>query len=175
MDELTRLALRAREGDRSALDAFVRRSQADVWRFCAHLGGREHADDLTQSTYLRAWTALARFRGDSSARTWLLAIARRVCADHVRTATRRRRLVERTPRTDGVEASGTGASDLEAMVARLDPDRRAAFVATQILGLPYHDAADALGCPVGTIRSRVARARQELIDALETDDLPGRG
>jgi RNA polymerase sigma-70 factor (ECF subfamily) len=175
MDELTRLALRAREGDRSALDAFVRRSQADVWRFCAHLGGREHADDLTQSTYLRAWTALPRFRGDSSARTWLLSIARRVCADHVRTAVRRRRLMERTPRPESSEASATGASDLDRLIATLDPDRRAAFVATQVLGLSYHEAAEALACPIGTIRSRVARARQDLVDALEADELSASG
>jgi RNA polymerase sigma-70 factor (ECF subfamily) len=171
MDELTRLALRARDGDRSALDAFVRRSQADVWRFCAHLGGRDQADDLAQSTFLRAWTALPRFRGDASARTWLLAIARRVCADHVRGATRLRRLSARVaPAPDSVDPTD-GATDIERIITLLDPDRRAAFVATQILGLSYHEAALALDCPLGTIRSRVARARRDLIEALDAAEV----
>ncbi len=92
---MTRLALDAGDGDRQALAAFVRASQGEVWRLCAHLVDRGSADDLTQEVYLRAVPALARFRGDSSARTWLLTIARRTCADAVRRAIRQRRLVER--------------------------------------------------------------------------------
>jgi RNA polymerase sigma-70 factor (ECF subfamily) len=51
-------------------------------------------------------------------------------------------------------------------MARLDPDRKAAFVMTQVLGLSYAEAAEACGCPVGTIRSRVARAREDLVSWL---------
>jgi RNA polymerase sigma-70 factor (ECF subfamily) len=169
VDELTRLAVRARQGDRAALDAFVRASQADVWRLCAHLGDRQHADDLTQTTFLRAWKALPRFRGESSARTWLLSIARRVCADHVRSVTRARRTAARVepPRTTSPDPAGL--HDLELAVDALSPDRRAAFVLTQVLGLPYHDAAEILGCPLGTVRSRVARAREDLIEAVRGD------
>ena len=71
-------------GDRVATTAFVRRTQPEVWRVCARLGDRADADDLTQEVYLRALPALAAFRGESSARTWLLQITRYVCADHVR-------------------------------------------------------------------------------------------
>src|SRR5688500_16196676 len=84
VDELTRLALAAGGGDRVALAAFVRGTQADVWRLCAALVDPGAADDLTQDTYIRALGAVARFRGDSSARTWLLGIARRACADAIR-------------------------------------------------------------------------------------------
>ena len=84
MDELTQLALAAGTGDRVATTAFVRRTQPEVWRVCARLGDRADADDLTQEVYLRALPALAAFRGESSARTWLLQITRYVCADHVR-------------------------------------------------------------------------------------------
>ena len=63
MDELTRLALAAAAGDRVALDRFVRATQADVWRLCAHLGDRDRADDLTQETYLRAFRSLPGFPG----------------------------------------------------------------------------------------------------------------
>ena len=68
MDELTRLFVAARDGDRMALTEAIRASAADVWRFTAHLAGAADADDLTQDTYLRAWRALPEFRAESSAR-----------------------------------------------------------------------------------------------------------
>jgi RNA polymerase sigma-70 factor (ECF subfamily) len=170
VDALTRLAQAAAAGDRVALTAFVRQTQADVWRLCARLGDPGSADDLTQEVYLRALPALARFRGDASVRTWLLQITRNVCADHVRRATRRRALLSKVVANDrvdpGVVADPSGAVDLDSVVAALDPDRRAAFVLTQVLGLSYADAAEVCEVPVGTIRSRVARARADLLDAL---------
>ena len=102
VDDLTRLALEAGAGDQAVLAALVRRTQAEVWRLCAHLVDPQAADDLTQETYLRAVAALRRFRGDSSVRTWLLVIARRTCADELRRRVRRRRLdarVEQQART----------------------------------------------------------------------------
>jgi RNA polymerase sigma-70 factor, ECF subfamily len=91
-DDASAWALAARGGDPHAQAAFVRATQAEVWRFTAALVDAGCADDLTQETYLRAFRALAGFEGRSSARTWLLGIARRVCADHLRTVVRRRRL-----------------------------------------------------------------------------------
>ena len=154
MDELTRLALVAGAGDRHALGAFVRLSQAEVWRLCAHLVDRQAADDLTQETYLRAMASLPRFRADSSARTWLLTIARRTCADAIRSRTRRRALNDRIRnlRQDVAEVLDQ-STDLMALVDGLDQDRREAFVLTQLLGLAYAEAAEVCGCPVGTIRS----------------------
>ncbi|MBO0851703.1 MAG: hypothetical protein J2P20_19740 [Pseudonocardia sp.] len=61
---------------------------------------------------------------------------------------------------------------LHAVLDRLDPDRRLAFLLTQLLGLSYLEAAQVCGCPVGTIRSRVARARDDLVAQLADDDLP---
>jgi len=175
VDDLTRLAMSAADGDRLALTAFVRRTQPEVWRVCARLGDRADADDLTQEVYLRALPALVRFRGDASARTWLLQITRHVCADHVRRTTRRRALVERLVQRgdDAVVASRTGEVDLDDAVAGLDPDRRAAFVLTQVVGLSYAEAAEVCEVPIGTIRSRVARARADLLDALADDAATG--
>ena len=171
MDELTDLALAAGAGDRMALATFVRRTQADVWRFCAHLNGRADADELTQETYLRAIPALARFEGRSPARAWLLSIARRTCADSVRRSVRRRRLstliaAEALP--EGYPAP-SGEIDVALLVGGLD-NRRLAFVLTQILGLSYAEAAHACTCPVGTIRSRVARAREDLLRQLGQEE-----
>ena len=167
-DEATTAALRARRGDAAAATAFVRLTQADVWRLCRNLGSPTSADDLTQETYARAFASLHRFVGRSSARTWLLAIARRVCADAVRAAVR-----ERAEAADPASTADTGRASIDpaesvalrAMLDLLDHERREAFVLTQLVGLSYAEAADVCGCPVGTVRSRVARARADLVDA----------
>jgi RNA polymerase sigma-70 factor (ECF subfamily) len=179
--QVTALALSAGIGNRAALAAFVRATQRDVYRFLSHIGDRSEAEDLTQETYLRALRSLPSFAGRSSARTWLLSIARRVAADHVRwTVTR--------PRTTAVDDWDTvvAASPahrrpgfdegvvLRELVAGLEPDRRDAFVLTQMLGLGYAGAAQVCGCPIGTIRSRVARAREDLVRAMNAPGLPGR-
>jgi RNA polymerase sigma-70 factor, ECF subfamily len=169
VDELTSLAMAAGRGDRQALAAFVRRSQADVWRFCASMNGRAAADDLTQDTFVRAIPSLGRFEGRSNARVWLLSIARRTCADAVRSSVRQRRLLERLA-GDPETLVPHGYLEIEQMVLGLDPDRRQAFVLTQVLGLSYAEAADACDCPIGTIRSRVARAREDLlVDVTEAE------
>lgn len=167
MDDVTRWALAARDGDHAAFTAFVRATQADVWRMCRHLGDTDSADDLTQETYLRAVKAIGSFRADASAKTWLLSIARRACADSVRRSRRRRQALEMR-RIDAydVELPASGKVELDMLVGSLDHDRREAFVLTQIIGLSYDEAAEVCRCPVGTIRSRVSRARADLVGLL---------
>lgn len=174
MDDLTRLLTAAQDGDRVALAAWVRRSQPEVWRLCAHLVHPDAADDLTQEVYLRAHQSLARYRGDASARTWLLAIARHTCADAIRRRQRRRRLLDALdPRNH--QSDHAGGVELRLVLDQLDADRREALVLTQLLGLTYAEAAEVCGCAIGTIRSRVARARQDLIERLsDARDAGGR-
>lgn len=172
MEELTRLATRAGTGDPDAIREFVRRAQPDVWQFCSGLVGREHADDLTQDTFIRILRALPAFRAESSARTWMLRIARYTCADWIRGRQRRRRLdqqaVEVTRLTTAAE---TGRVDLDDLLDHLPPERRDAFLLTQVLGLSYAEAAEVAECEIGTIRSRVARARAALVaDLIDNDD-----
>jgi RNA polymerase sigma-70 factor, ECF subfamily len=168
MDDLTRLLHDAADGDRVALSAFVRRTQADVWRFCAHLVDPGAADDLTQEVYLRALRAAPRFRGESTARTWLLSIARRTAADEIRRRQRRRRLPGPTAPED-VPGLASDVELVELVAGLEDLDQRTAFVLTQLLGFTYTEAAESCGVPVGTIRSRVARARARLVERLDPD------
>lgn len=163
-DQLRALVDSAREGDDVAVRELVRRTQPAVWRLCTVLGSPGEADDLVQDTYLRAFRSLAAYRGEAPITAWLLSIARRVCADHVRACVRERRLVGVLTQAlagDAV-AVGPGNPTLDLLEA-IDPDRREAFVLTQMAGLSYHEAAVVLDCPVGTIRSRVARARADLV------------
>ncbi len=161
MDELTELALSARHGDTAAATAFVQATQTDVWRLCRHLGSAATAEDLVQETYARAFASLHRFAGRAAARTWLLSIARRVCADAVRAAVK-----GRAPQPPAEPVADHAESvALHDLLDALDDERREAFVLTQLVGLTYPEAADVCGCPVGTIRSRVARARADLVAA----------
>jgi RNA polymerase sigma-70 factor, ECF subfamily len=138
-----------------------------------HLSGPHDAEDLAQETFLRALGALPSFSGRSTARTWLLSIARHVAADAVRRAARRPRAAA-LPYEEALQSRATPshqsideAVHVRALVADLDAERREAFVLTQIIGLSYADAARVCACPVGTIRSRVARARMDLVAALD--------
>jgi RNA polymerase sigma-70 factor (ECF subfamily) len=169
VEELTRLALAARDGDRNALDRLVEGSYEQVWRLCARLVDEQCADDLAQDVFLRAVRSLPTFRGDASARTWLLAIARNTCMDELRTRVRvrQRDLVLSATQTNEPAPVDAG-QDLAVtdVLARLTPERREAFVLTRLLGLSYEEAAAVSDCPIGTIRSRVARARADLLVAL---------
>jgi RNA polymerase sigma-70 factor (ECF subfamily) len=172
-DAWTLLACAARDaspGQReAAMGEFVSATWSDVWRLCAHLGDRDRADDLTQETYLRVLRSLPSVRGESPVRPWLFSIVRRVVADDISARQRRRRepvgAIRDVP-------DHQGSVVLESLLEGLDPDRRLAFVLTQVLGYAYVDAAEVCGCPVGTIRSRVARAREDLVAML--DDQRGR-
>ncbi|MFD8420303.1 sigma-70 family RNA polymerase sigma factor [Streptomyces sp. NPDC059466] len=171
---LTAWAMAARGGDPEAVDHFVRALHRDVRRYVAYLGADpQTTDDLAQDTFLRALGSLHRFEGRSSARAWLLAIARRAVIDSFRNAATRPRpadfddwqlAVERAqPR--GLPGFDDGVA-LDDLLAGLPEERREAFVLTQLLGLPYAEAALVSDCPVGTVRSRVARARTSLIASL---------
>lgn len=164
---LRSLALRAGTGDQDALTALVRATTGVVRAVCARLVDRESADDLVQETFARAVRSLPSYRGDADAVTWLVAIARRVCADEIGRR-RRARLVtvvvraQREPTRTEVAAS----VELSDAIGRLPDRRREAFLLTAVAGFSYAEAAAACACPVGTIRSRVARAREDLVDAL---------
>ncbi len=180
-ESTTALALAARGGDPDAVERFVRATCQDVRRYVAHLSADpQAADDLTQETYLRVLRSLPRFEGRSSARTWLLSIARRTVIDRIRFAAARPRLSDTADWQLAAElAQPRGLPGFEEGIAlgelldALPDERREAFILTGLLGLPYAEAAAATGCPVGTVRSRVARARMSLIDAIEASEREG--
>ncbi|WP_433832712.1 sigma-70 family RNA polymerase sigma factor [Actinoplanes sp. CA-015351] len=171
--DLTAYAFAAARGDREAAAELIRATQFEVSRFLRSLVSDADIDDLTQETFLRVWRALPEFAGRSSVRTWLFAIARRVAADHVRHVTRRPRVVgvaDWVVTADAADPYGRPRFEeqqaLTDLLAGLSDERREAFVVTQVLGLSYAEAAEVCECPVGTIRSRVARAREDLVTAM---------
>lgn len=164
--DLEAAALAAAAGDRDAFAGLCSAIEGDVWRYCwAILGERDLADEAAQETFVRAVTAIRRFRGDAPVKAWICVIARRVCFDMLR---RRPRIP--TPVDPALAAFRSSPApgdfvDSLMLLRSLDQDLRSAFVLTQLLGLSYAEAADTAGVPVGTIRSRVHRARSLLADA----------
>jgi RNA polymerase sigma-70 factor, ECF subfamily len=171
--QLTRLALTARRGTPAEVDAFTRAVYTDVRRFVSYLAGANGADDLTQETFVRVLQGLPKFAGRSSARTWLLSIARRVVVDRYRAAACRPVVADLDDWERAAErrrlATSSGPEEavvLEVLMAQVPPERRAAFLLTQVLGFSYAEAAETLNCPIGTVRSRVSRARTQLVTSL---------
>jgi RNA polymerase sigma-70 factor (ECF subfamily) len=160
---------RALAGDGAAFAVIVRATQRDVWRLCAYLVDPQSADDLSQETYVRAVRGLGTYTFAAPLRPWILSIARRACADEIRQRTRRRRLIGRLS-GPAPQPDATGEVELLLLLGTLTPERREAFVLTQLLGLSYDEAALAADCPIGTIRSRVSRARGDLAHALQDQE-----
>ncbi len=173
MDRWTELALGAQRGSRSDLGELVDIAYGPTRRLCASLIDEASADDLAQETFLRLAKGIGRYRGESTAKTWLFSIAYHVCASELRNRVRHRHRLE--PRGDlalaelAARDAPTDQVSVDDLLGRLEPDRRAAFTFTQLYGLSYEETAAICGCAPGTVASRVARARADLIGLLGAD------
>jgi RNA polymerase sigma-70 factor (ECF subfamily) len=163
MDLLTSTALKARDGDRVALEGLMRLVQGDVWRLCKYMVDAQSADDLAQDALIKMIGSLHRVTAEHNVRAWTLGIARHTCLDEIRRRQRRRKLQKDYEGTRPVLVSADDSSlDIRELIAHIDVDRRDAFVLTQLVGLSYEEVAEMCECPIGTVRSRVARARLDL-------------
>lgn len=141
-------------------------------RFCAGMVGSEaDADELVQDTLVEALGAMAGFRGDSTARAWVLGVARRVCIRHLRKRDRRRTLWGRmvAPADDQPPDYAERAADRDAIqwaLRRLDPDLREAVLMRHQLGLDGPEMANALGVSHALARKRVSRGVARLRELL---------
>jgi RNA polymerase sigma factor (sigma-70 family) len=158
----------ARGGSQAAFGRLVERHQQGLRRFLRRTAGTD-ADDVAQEAFVTAWSSLNRLRDEDGFRPWLYGIAWRKALTMNRSATRSaRRDHAWTQERDG-ETSGLGAEDrlaLEAAMAELPGDQRAAVTLCLADGWSHSEAADALGLPLGTIKSHVARGRDKLLSVL---------
>lgn len=164
VEAVARLAAR---GDAAAFEALCRALQDDVWRYCyALVGDRELAFEAAQETFLRAVTAIRRFRGDAPVRVYVLVLARRAVAEVLRRERRHRDARAYDVEPERSQPSGAGAIEVAQLVNQLPENLRQAFTLTQLVGLSYEQAAEVARCKVGTIRSRVFRSREWLVEEL---------
>jgi RNA polymerase sigma-70 factor, ECF subfamily len=161
----------ARIGDLDAFESLVRSYQADVWRLSYQLvRDRSLADDVTQEAFLRAFRFLPRYRGEAKFSTWLFTIARNCALDELRRAGRRRTLEHALERTDQPRTSEPSAwIEIREAVAGLSLDLREPLVLIDMFGLSYSEVGTILGLPLGTVKSRVHRARHVLAEHLSGD------
>lgn len=173
-DDADALARRAARGDRDAFARLCAAIEPDLWRYChAVLRNRQEAEDATQETFLRLVTSIPRYRGDAPVRVWACVIARRVCSERLRRGALAPPAVD-TARVEPRPTEGPSMHvDALALLADLDEDSRSAFVLTQLVGFSYQEAAEISDVAIGTIRSRVHRARGTLAE-LWADRAPER-
>lgn len=158
---------RAAAGDDLAFETMVRRHADAVWRLArANLRDDFTAEEVVQDTFVKAHRALAGFRGDASLRTWLLAICQRTCID----VSRRKRpavvSLDEARRARAHEDQPELTVALGQAMGRLSDDERRAFTLVDVLGYSREEAAQIVGVPPSTMRSRVAKARLRMMDAL---------
>jgi RNA polymerase sigma-70 factor, ECF subfamily len=160
----------AATGSREAFDELVRRHQSAIINLVRVLvAGRSDAEDLAQEVFVRAWRSLRGFRGDSTFRTWLHRVAVNVVRTHQVKERRLRRWLapaseahEPEAADEPVDATLARRQAIDRALASLPEDLRAAVTLRDLQGLDYRDIADMLGIPIGTVESRIFRARQRL-------------
>ena len=167
----------ARTGDTRAFEVLVIRYQTRLVNYAAALiGDSGAAEDVAQEAFVRAWRGLGRFRGESSFRTWLYRIATNVARTHRERRGRQSEIVGRSlddetgapaagevPSAEaGVEASLATREAIDRALAELPEELRLAVVLRDVEGLDYKEIAGVTGAPIGTVESRIFRARRRL-------------
>ena len=172
------LAAAAAGGDRDALDALLRRHAGMVNAVCRRvLANPDDALDATQEALLAIARKIHTFDGRARFTTWCYRVATNAALDEARRRARRPSPVDVVPepRSDGpgVDDQVAGQLDVDAALARLSPDHRAAVALRDVVGLDYAEIAEVLDIPPGTVRSRIARGRAALADHLADHDRRG--
>ena len=182
------LVQRAQRGDLRAFDLLVLKYQgriaALVSRYVSDAG---EVEDVTQEAFIKAYRALGKFRGDSAFYTWLYRIAANAAKNHLVAKGRRPGadatiedaegfdeggLLSESASPEALAMGGELADVVESALNALPDELKAALMLRELDGLSYDDIADVLGCPVGTVRSRIFRAR-EAIDQRVKEQISG--
>jgi RNA polymerase sigma-70 factor (ECF subfamily) len=170
------LIARFKDGDRSSFEEIVLRYQDKIYNLCRHMLGNAHdAEDAAQDVFLKAFQALSKFRPGASLYTWLYRIATNTCIDYKRkpvfeslfgTSGEGERLVHDrasdAPSPEKLYQSKQINKALQENLGRLSPKLRAIIILKEVEELSYEEIADILEISMGTVKSRIARARDEL-------------
>jgi RNA polymerase sigma-70 factor (ECF subfamily) len=160
---------RARKGDLRAFESLVRDYQADVWRFAYHLTrNRATAEDVTQEAFLRAYRGLLSYKGRARFTSWLLRIVRNCAVDAYRKTRRETPTAneEGAAERPGASPAAEERARINDAIRRLPLSLREPFVVIEVLGYSYQEASTILGLRMGTLKSRMHRARAGLMQTL---------
>jgi len=166
----TALVRRCLRGDAEAVRALVDRFQAEVYGLCVRLLNHRHdAEDVTQEVFLRIFRSLRKWDCTRPLRPWIMGIAVNRCRTWLAQRARRPELADYLHETAAAPPADDSAelvSEIQAALRQLRPDYRSVFVLFHEHGHPYEEIAEALGRPVGTIKTWLHRARLEVLDYL---------
>jgi RNA polymerase sigma-70 factor (ECF subfamily) len=177
------LVVRVQKGDKSAFDLLVRKYQHRIAKLVSrYVYDRSEVEDVTQEAFIKAYRAIKGFRGESAFYTWLYRIAINTAKNYLVAQGRRPSIAD--VETEEAEASdiGTNLRDattperhlladeigrtVERVLAALPEDLRTAVTLREIEGLSYEEIAEVMDCPIGTVRSRIFRAREAIAQRL---------
>ena len=168
------LVARIREGSDRAFNLLIDRHQQAVRGFLRRLlASAADADDIAQETFLAAWEGVHAYRGGSSVRSWLCAIAWRKARSAQRAWFRRQAREATDPQGDAAHVSAEDRLAVKQALLALPIEQRAAVALCLAEGFSHSEAAEALGAPLGTVKSHVARGRARLLEALS--EIPDMG
>lgn len=171
------LALAAASGDRAALEALLERHADLIHSVCRRvLADPDDALDATQEALLAVTRGIRTFDGRAQFTTWCYRVATNAALDEARRRSRRPRpvddLIETATPGVALDAAIADRLDVDAALAQIHPDFRAAVALRDLAGLDYAEIAAVLGIPPGTVRSRIARGRGALADLLGNREVP---
>lgn len=171
------LARAAASGDRRALEILLDRHFDLVHAVCRRVTGNPHdALDATQEALIAVVRRVGSYDGRARFTTWLYRVATNAALDEVRRRGRRPRPSDEVPETAdrSFEAAADARLDVDAALANVPPDFRAAVTLRDLGGLEYSEIADILGVPVGTVRSRISRGRAAVAERLGSPEVGNR-
>lgn len=179
------LVERCRASDEAAFNEVVARYKSKIYSYVYRMtGSADDAEDLTQDVFLRMYTSIDSFRGQSSLSTWLFRIASNLCVDRFRRSKSRTPAYSLDEPVSGSEhksghevpdstyepqrllENAEMAEQIQLGLAQLPDKLRAALILHDIEGLPYEEIAQIVGCPLGTVKSRLFNARMQLREKL---------
>ena len=178
---------RAQKGDSSAFEMLVTPHEQMLWRVCWHYTHhQEDAADCLQETMLKAWRGIKSYRGECSLSTWLYRIASTVCLDFLR---KQKRLpetesadelaedegftpVDDSPTPDEAVIRQESADNVRAAIDALPADMRTVIILYALQGMQYEEIAEVTRTSVGTVKSRISRARQKIAKYLTDGNNP---
>ena len=172
----TELIRRFEDGDLSAFEELVRKYQDKIYNLCRYmLQDARDAQDAAQDAFLKAYSNVKEFRADSALYSWLYRIAVNTCLDYRKKVRPEQiedealldRLASHEPSPERVYRSKEIGHALQAALQRLPEHLRAAIVLKEIEGLSYEEIAKVLHTSLGTVKSRISRAREELRQLLQ--------
>lgn len=160
----------AQYGDQFAYEELLKRSYIPVKKYCSAMVSFEHADDLAQETFLRALKSKTSSENIESVEAFMIHIAKFVCCDFIKEKAKVRKINNRIRETSNLEFDTVDIDlieieadeECEQILSLISENLREAFVLTQILSFSYEECSEMLQVPIGTIRSRVSRAKDSL-------------